>query len=110
MSEPHTPGPWCACEAMPDHRESRGGPRPHAHFACACRLTVWGVDQGGCQVAIRDVPYTDADARLIVAAPLYHEEAYALAMLVLQSPLYHEQLDVRDAVDAVLAVHRLASR
>ena len=46
-----------------------------------------------------------ANARLIAAAPAYHEAAEELAMLVLQSECYTNP-DIRDAVNDVLAIHR----
>lgn len=51
----------------------------------------------------------EANARLIAAAPLYHDRAYHLAMLVLQSNLYATDVDVREQVDHVLAIHRMAT-
>jgi hypothetical protein len=51
----------------------------------------------------------EANARLIAAAPDYHEHAYHLAMLVLQSQLYLSDPDVRDQVDNVLAIHQKAN-
>lgn len=42
------------------------------------------------------------------AAASDQEKAYALAMRILQSDLYSTNPDVRDAVDAVLAIHRAA--
>lgn len=45
---------------------------------------------------------------ILAAAPEYHEHAYTLAMLILQSEAYRADADVREQVDAVLAIHRKA--
>ena len=52
-------------------------------------------------------PQDEANARLIAAAPDYHEHAYNLAMLVLQSDFYKNP-GIKDAVDNVLAVYSKA--
>ena len=49
----------------------------------------------------------EANARLIAAAPDYHDDAYILALLVLQSDSYKDP-DIRDSVDNVLAIHKRA--
>lgn len=82
----HTPGPWTWNED-------------------ACVLK----GESPCSVVLAiDLPqFMDpADKALIAVAPDYHEHAYALAMLVLQSDAYRADADVREQVDAVLAIHR----
>jgi hypothetical protein len=49
--------------------------------------------------------HAEVNLRIVDAASRYHAVAYHLAMLVLQSYLYSEDPDVRDQVDAVLAIH-----
>lgn len=97
---PHTPGPW----SMPNPRI----PYVYAPKEVGCIVHRMPIGEEA-----RD--YVDdckarwlADARLIAAAPDYHERAYILAMLVLQSEAYRTDADLRDAVDSVLATHREA--
>jgi hypothetical protein len=101
MSETRfTPGPWTAVKGEQNDANATG---------------VWGDVMSNCYALAsvwsdaEDIEaQAEANARLMAAAPDYHNHAYHLAMLVLQSDLYGADREVRAQVDHVLAIHAKA--
>jgi len=104
MSNFFIPGPWrigYSDGSGPDtivtkKVKSTGLPDAIARIRWGC-----GCCEDGSPLTIED----KATARLIVAAPDYHEHAYNLAMLIYQSKLYQSNPKVQLEVDNVFAIY-----
>ena len=104
----HTPGPWF-------YQGRAGEPGSYPQFDIG--LGVWD-HQGelagqvhGCRgdeyMQVGGV-CSEADARLIAAAPELLSDGWVLAVMALQSKRYSDDPDFRDAVDAMLDSCRAA--
>ena len=104
MSNFFIPGPWrigYSDGSGPDtivtkKEKSNGLPDAIARIRWGC---------GCCEDRSPLTKEDKATARLIVAAPDYHEHAYNLAMLIHQSKLYQSNPKVQLEVDNVFAIY-----